>query len=740
MIKKVLFIGILIVIATGIWSSNELTYAPESDPLAFATSEQIMRYREYRKAFSEDRETIAIALEKKDTFSSVHDFRKVHELTEAIKQVPGVSEVNSIENFDLPYFNGFFSSSERFLPTEDPAVFRSKFDNLNDYSDITEKFLSADRTALCFYLFTKEGVENSEVIRQVYQLLDESDFAGDYYVAGTPAAREEGERLLVRETLYISVLGCLLILACMLFVSPNFYRIALTLLFTVFNICMTILFMYVANIEVTSLSSAVPSIVAILSFTDITHILYHYNKLKKQGLARKTIRKELFRKIGLPLLLTSATNLAGFVIFFFNGGIELITELALAASFGIVCAYCSSRFLLPFFLNYNENNAIERRQNQIEKFVSVNAEFVRRNHNRIVLLFILLLPLLAGGVVWYQSVDMYYYDKNDLDLGLNRSSAFYDSKFQGIRDIEVVLETGEGDLLSPRILRKIDSVEQFLLQEYGCKTTFSINTAIKRHQRYTKGGNPEAYRLPDTITNAYKNELFKWESELGLRSVISEDGAITRIIGSLPDIGTREARIRNQSLEGYVSQLNSDDLSAYLSGKAYIFDHNVYKLSRFVLWALGFGLVLVAIIVGVLFRSVVFAVVTFLANTTPLLFGIMVMMFFGINLNPGSIFILTIILGIALDDSIYILGHFYKVAEKEGISEESLIKSLKSNSLPLFSTSVVLSISFLALVISSYYFTAAFGIIIAASLIFAFITDILFMPSMILQKIKRKRK
>ncbi|MCW5518527.1 MMPL family transporter [Aureitalea sp. L0-47] len=739
MSRKLLFIGILVVIGAGIWSLNKLTYTFETDPLAFGTSEQIKQYTEYRQAFEEDRETIAIGLEKEDGFTNIQDYRTVNELTESIKQIQGVSEVNSIENFGLPAFNGLITVYEPFLPIEDASSFQAKFDQLNKFSDITEKFLSDDRTALCFYIFIDEEFEDSQVIQELYQRLDTSEFSNSYYVAGTPAAKEEGERLLARETLWISVIGCLLILFCMLWLLPNFHRIALTLLFTVFNVSTTLLFMYVCKIEVTSLSSAVPSIIAILSFTDITHIQYHYNKLKEENLADAVIKKQLFKKIGLPLILTSASNLAGFVVFFFNGGIEMITGLALAASFGIVFAYFSSRVLLPFFLTYDESNAMRRRQSQIEKLVSQKVDFTQRNYKKIILVSLVIIPLMVAGAIHYQTIDMRYYNQADLDLGLSRSSAFYDTKFQGIRDIEVVLDSEE-DLLRPEVLQRIDSIEKYLLNEYGCRTTFSLNTAVKRHQRYSTGGDPDAFRLPSKMTANYKEALYENQSELGLNSVLSKDGKTARIIGSLPDIGTHQARQRNKALEEFLLSFNDENTTAYISGKAYIFDYNVFHLSKFVLWALGIGLLLVAIVVALLFRSVFIGLVTLLANALPLFFGVLVMLFFGIQLNPGSIFILTIILGIALDDSIYILGHYYSSAKQSGRKTEILVKSLKSNSLPLLATSVVLSISFLALTISNYHFTMSFGIIISSSLIFAYMTDMLFIPSMIFWALKRSRK
>lgn len=729
--KKLLLIGVFIVIILGVWSSNYLTYNFNIDPLAFGNSNQKEQYSAYKKAFKTDKEAITIGIKNEKLFNSYNDFLALKKTTSSIENIDGVEKVVSIENLKFPIKKGVLASNPEFLSLKSKDRFQQKYKKLDAFKDVTEKFLSKDRTSVSFYVYLNdENVEKT--ISLIHKILENNSF-GEYHILGAPVFKSEGNEVLEKETFLITFLGIFLLLISMVLLTPSYKRILITLLFTVFNVCATLLFMYVFNFEITTLTSIIPSVIAILSFTDITHILHHYEHLVLQKSPKKELKRKLFKKIGFPLILTSVSNLFGFVIFFFNGGIQQITDLAIVATFGIIFAYFSSRFFLPIILDYNVQ-FVEKKQIFIEKIISKSIDFVSLYYKKIIFFFAILFFALLLPVLQKSKINMHYYEKENTSLAINNACAFYDDNFQGIRDIEVVLTSKKGTILSSEIIKKIDSIEHFLLTKYGCKTTYSINTIIKRFERYKKEGKPNAYKIPKKIHKGLWYDIDKHQEKLGLFSMVSQDKKTTRIIGSLPDIGTHKALKKNKELELFLSKFNADNLQIYLNGKAFLFDQNVFHLSKFVLLALLFGVLLTGFITGFLFNSFWVGFTTFIANLLPLLFGILMMTFLNIDLNPSSIFILTILFGVALDDSIYLLGHLYKSDSKKSFSKTILINSLKTNSAPLLITSVVLSVLFLALTISSYNSLFTFGLIISTSLLFAFISDVLLIPSLLLLK------
>ncbi|WP_412987733.1 efflux RND transporter permease subunit [Pontimicrobium sp. IMCC45349] len=739
MIKKLVFIVIVLCIGLGIWSSNNLTYNFNTDPLTFSTNAEKQQYLEYTNAFSVDKDGITIGLEKKDTFATYQDFLEVQKLTKRIDSIKGVEKVVSIENIKIPRQEGLFVVESHFLPLSSESKFQKKFNKLNAYRDIGIKFLSEDNTALSFYVFLDEdNLNTSQTINDIKATLRKAPF-DNFHILGAPVFEAEGNEILEKETLWMTLLGCILMLVSITILLPSFKRIALTILFSGFNVCVTLLCMYLLHIEITTFTSAIPSIITILSFTDITHIIYHYDQLNTKNLSLKDINKKLFKVIGMPLILTSASNLIGFIIFYFNGGISQITDLAVIATIGIIFAYFSSRFILPIFLNNTTSKKLNNRYQKVEIIISKCVDIVSLNYKKVIFIFSAFSILLIVFIAYTSKINMHYYEKDNTALAINRACTFYDTHFQGIRDIEVVLNSNN-DILNEANIKVIDSIENYLINKYGCKSTFSINTITKRYQRFKKRGNPNGFVIPKKLTKSFINNLKQKEETLGVMSVISKDSKTTRVVGSLPDIGTHEALALNKDLEQFLAKHKSDSLEIYVNGKAYLFDQNVFNLTKFVLIALVIGIILIGIFSGLLFKSIWIGFTTLIANLLPLLFGVLMMSLLNIDLNPGSVFILTILLGVALDDSIYILGHYYKSTKIKGQNTTTLINSLKSNSLPLFVTSIVLSVSFLALSVSSYHFLFSFGIIVSASLIFAFISDMFFMPALLIWGINKSNK
>ncbi|MGJ8745154.1 efflux RND transporter permease subunit [Polaribacter sp.] len=731
MSKKILIIGVLISIALGIWCSNYLTYNFNIDPLAFGNNAQKEQFSKYKNAFKTEKDALIIGIQKKTLFKTYDDFLTLNKLTSDINNLSGVANVVSIENLKFPIKKGYLLSQPPFLSLTSKNTFQKNYNNLDKFTDITEKFLSKDRTSASFYVYLNNQ-NSTETIASIHHLLDNISFV-EYHILGAPVFKSEGNEVLAKETLLITLLGIFLLLGSMIILTPSLKRILITILFTVFNVCVTLIFMYVFNFEITSFTTIIPSVIAILSFTDITHILHHYEYLVKEKTPKSALKKKLFRKIGFPLILTSVSNLFGFIIFFFNGGVHQITDLAIVATFGIIFAYISSRFLLPFLLDYKVQLVLKQHV-FIENFIARCINFTSIYYKKIVLVFTVLLLVLLIQAFKNSKINMHYYEKNNTELAINSACAFYDDKFQGIRDIEVVLKAKKGTILSPLTIKNIDTIENYLLTKYGCKTTNSLNTIIKRYERFKLEGNYKAFRIPNHISNFLLKDLIKHEDKLGLLSIVSKDKTTTRIIGSLPDIGTHNALLKNKELVQFLSKYQTEKVQLYLNGKAFLFDQNTYSLTRYVLIALLFGILITGLITTFLFKSVWIGFTTFIANLLPILFGIVMITFLGLDLNPNSIFILTILFGVALDDSIYLLGHLYKSDPKKVFTKTILLQSLKTNSSPLLITSMVLSVLFLALTISSYQSLFNFGIIISTSLIFAFISDLFLIPSLLLLK------
>lgn len=722
-----------VTIWAGYFSYQHIRYEFDTSAHAFSSPEEALDYEEYLSNFGKDSSGIILGFEKRDGFRKYEDFQVLDSVEAFLYRTEGIRQVTSLRTLKIPAQKGLSIQMTPIFPDWGEEGFEESIASFKSMPDIREKFLSKDETGVCMYCEYTEELETTSLYDDLKERFSE-DFDAIHLLGGE-TKQSEGVEVLKQETFWLSFIAALIMISVLLLLIPDLRQLLTTFLITSINVSLCLCSMYLLDIPITVLTSAVPSIIAILSFTDQLHIYYHFKKLSIEGLEGKERHKKLFKTIGIPLILTSSANLMGFLIFFFNGGVRHINDLALTASIGIITSYLLSRFLLPFFLTAKKNSNI-RMQKSYESFIERLILWIPRKRSWIISTGLGMTVLFALVLFNYSKIDSHYYriSNSDNDLQFETAAAFYDQSFQGIRDIEVVLKSEES-LYTLETLLLIDEIEQYLLEEYGCKSVYSLNTIVKRFERFKKGGFASAYKLPNNLNPSRIEEMKQNKDDLGLKRIISEDERTTRIIGSINDIGTLEGNKRNQKLQAFIDQLEvKTELS--IAGKSELYDRSIMRISKTILWCLFIGLLLIGIGIAILFRSIIIGIYVLWANLLPIGFAMTMMAFLEVDIHPSSLFMLTILLGVALDDSIYVIGNVYRKGPPKGFERSTVFRSMRTNSFPLLTTSIVIGFSFLALLFSSSSNTFAFGSIMSSSLLFAFLTDLIFLPSLLLTNAK----
>ena len=155
---------------------------------------------------------------------------------------------------------------------------------------------------------------------------------------------------------------------------------------------------------------------------------------------------------------------------------------------------------------------------------------------------------------------------------------------------------------------------------------------------------------------------------------------------------------------------------------------------------LAISFAVVALIAGLLFKSVRMVIITLIPNIIPLMMVAGIMGMFGITLKLSTSIVFTIAFGIAVDDTI----HFTSKLKLELNKGKSLLYALKrtylSTGKAIIVTSIILSGGFLILILSSFGGTFFTGLLISLTLIFALIIDLTLLPTFIVLFFKRAGK
>ena len=207
----------------------------------------------------------------------------------------------------------------------------------------------------------------------------------------------------------------------------------------------------------------------------------------------------------------------------------------------------------------------------------------------------------------------------------------------------------------------------------------------------------------------------------------------------MDDIGSKKVKELNEKFEQFFQSEIDHSLIGYkMTGTALLVDKNNEFLATNMIFGLSIAFLLIALLIGIIFRSIKMALLSIIPNVIPLAFIGGLMGFLGTNINMSTSIIFTIAFGIAVDDTIHFLSKF----KIEGSKGKSLMYSLKrtylSTGKAIVLTTLILCGGFVSLIFSDFKSTFLIGAYVSLILFMAVLTDLLLLP-ILLMIIKRKK-
>jgi predicted RND superfamily exporter protein len=120
-------------------------------------------------------------------------------------------------------------------------------------------------------------------------------------------------------------------------------------------------------------------------------------------------------------------------------------------------------------------------------------------------------------------------------------------------------------------------------------------------------------------------------------------------------------------------------------------------------------------------------------NVLPILVNFGIMGFAGIRLDFGTAYISSVVIGIAVDDTIHFL-HRYRREYRTGRDHaRTLRRTLGTTGRAITFTSITLLLGFAALLLSDFAPLRYFGLLVAVTMISCLVGDLLLLPALILR-------
>jgi predicted RND superfamily exporter protein len=137
----------------------------------------------------------------------------------------------------------------------------------------------------------------------------------------------------------------------------------------------------------------------------------------------------------------------------------------------------------------------------------------------------------------------------------------------------------------------------------------------------------------------------------------------------------------------------------------------------------------ISILMFVLLKSLPLGLLAVLSNLVPLVVGLGAMAILGIDLNPGTVMITAVALGIVVDDTVHFMVAVKRELQSGGDISLAIERAIMEAGRPIVATSILLGLGFSVMLMGSFLPSREIGGICALIIIIALVADLVLVPA-----------
>jgi predicted RND superfamily exporter protein len=324
------------------------------------------------------------------------------------------------------------------------------------------------------------------------------------------------------------------------------------------------------------------------------------------------------------------------------------------------------------------------------------------------------------------------------DDPVRRASELIDRELRGSSTAEVLIETGREDgLQDPGTLRAIDaSIERVQSLDRGVlfvgKATSLVDIVKETHQALN-ANDAGFYRIPgDRRLLAQELLLFENSGSDDLETFTDNQFRLGRVTLRMPYVDAMLYReFLGEIVESFAGNLGQG-FPITLTGRSALGARTFTALIESMARSYVFALVVITPLMMLLIGNARLGLISMAPNLLPVVLILAAMGLFGLPLDASSIMVGSIIIGLAVDDTIHFLHRFRLEFELTGDTRRAVRETLRTTGTALFFTSLVLTTGFATMAgLGTMQNTIRFGYLSALGIAIAFVANILLTPALV---------
>ncbi len=681
----------------------------------------------------------------------------IRDLTEAIQQMP---EVDSADVISLATESGIFFDELgepgfnlllRDIP-QDRQGLDSLRDNILSYELYDGTLITSDGSAAAILIEVRDDQHAEQLYHRLRELLNGFPKSDEQLlVTGEAAVRAHMGTAVSDDALRMNFV-CPVVMALLIILA---YR---TLRGTVLPLCVigggtaaALGLMSVFDVPVYIVTNGIFVIIMALGVADSLHIVgqYYEEQLRSNGRDRRELIVQACLALWYPVLITSLTDIGGFLALYVTGVMPPIRYFGLFTCIGVAGALIYSYTVIPAglaILPLKTSSAFKRLPSTSNG--SSGADRLGRATGAIGSLAYRRrgLVLAVGGIVIVVAVlaalDLVVNDSRLMafkdDHPIVQSTRAINARFDGTGMLNIVLTADEeGALLTPEALRSIEALEAYTEALPHVGGTHSPSGWVKRAHQKLNGEDPDFYAIPEDPEDSrfYFDVLGDESSPMSrmLHQVISPDYRTANLIVRMTSSEYIHQRDVVNSLQAYLDEhFTAGAIEAKLAGRANL-DYHWLQIVRFThIKSVIFSVACVLLLTGLMFRSLIAGLLCTFTVGVAVLINYAIMGWWDIPLGVGTSMFASIAIGAGVNFPIHLLDRLRIELQKNADDPaRAYRRTLTFTGRALFFTAFVVALGFLMLCISEFRTLVRFGLLIGIGMTVSFLVSVTLLPSLV---------
>jgi predicted RND superfamily exporter protein len=594
------------------------------------------------------------------------------------------------------------------------------------------------------FLTGPEKFAFNEGISAVAERFDAPGF--EIGVAGGGVMNHHATKKMMRDV-KVFMTACVSVVMVLLFVL---FRRASAVLLPMLTVLCALLVTYgimaLLGIPTSITGQVLPMLVITVGVCSAVHIHTIVNQQHEAGESKQAAIAGALAHSGLAVTMATVTT-AGGLFSFVSAELAQVANLGKMAPIGILLTLVYSLTLLPALLAIVPLKAHPRfggtaLRAGMSAAVARAGDWSARNPWRALGATALVLILFGTGLprVRFAQNGLEWFPKGD---PIRETVEFMNTHLDGGGGMDFVIDTGrENGLHDPEMMKALDRASQYAVSlerdAIWVSKTVSIVDVVKETHKALNENDDAAYVIPDSRELlAQELLLFENSGSDDLEELTDSRFRLAKISMRMPFVDSVHTPPFVARLAEKFREILGDEVEITPTGLGVLFGRTYSIVNPTMARSYAIALAIITPLMVLLIGNFERGFLAMVPNLIPVWMVLGLMGLLDIPLDNSSLMIGSIIIGLAVDDTIHFMHKFQRYYADTGDARLAVRRTLETTGAALLFTSVVLSSGFAVLMLSYMNNTSDFGMLACFGAVTAFLADILVSPALMVLATKR---